>query len=265
MNQEKTPETTYYLRAVVRTIMSPAIWMLTLLQAVMLVSLSLFGGSENAQTSAGFPIFFSFLIFSFVYLMSGLFRSFAVEKNIVTVSEAFSQGKYVFTSFIWLMLRLLALFFFVTNILLVISGAEPGAIIKESAKSFALAVAFLSFIFIYWLPIVFTASDFRLFKTLNVALLVAVDRLKQSIFLALLILFPAVIAWMLPADIPLPVLVGVASVNEIATWIAYVYCIEYLIRDKKQILGLLGIESRPDDTGDGGGANQDDDKKDQGS
>lgn len=265
MDQEKIPESTYQLRAAVRTIMSPAVWLLTILQAVMLVTLSLFGGSENTEPVPGFPVFFSILIFSFIYLMSGLFRSFAGEKNIVTVQEALVQGRYVFTSFIWLMLRLLILFFLITNILFMISGAQPSEIIKEGAKSFALLVAFLSFIFIYWLPIVFTAQDFRLFKTLNTALIVAWDRIRQSVFLALMVLLPAVIAWMMPKDIPLPALVGIASINEIATWIAYVYCMEYLIRDKQRILLLLGLASetknidKPEDTG------KDDDKSDPGS
>lgn len=262
MDQENIPESTYQLRAAVRTIMSPAVWVLTLLQAVMLVSLSLLGGNEESAPTAGFPVIFSLLVFAFVYLMSGLFQAFAKEKNIVTVQEAFSQGKYVFTSFIWLMLRLFILFFLITNILLAISGTQPGEVIKEGAKSFALVVAFLSFIFIYWLPIVFTVSDFRLLKTLNTALLVTWNRLKQSAFLALLVLLPAVIAWMMPADIPLPALVGIASINEIATWIAYVYCIEYLIRDKKRVLGLLGLAIQTKDTASNEDDNNDQDKKD---
>jgi len=244
MSQKKLPESSYQLRAAVRTVMSPAVWMLTLLQAVMLVSLSLLGGNEETGPTAGFPIIFSVLVFAFVYMMSGLFRSFVTEKNIVTVQDAFTQGKYVFTPFIWLMLRLLILFFLIANILFVISGAQPGEIIKEGAKSFALVVSVLSFIFIYWLPIVFTTGDFRLLKTLNTALLIALERFRQAAFLALMVLLPAVIAWMLPADIPLPILVSIASINEIATWIAYVYCIEYLIRDKQNILGLLGIDSQ---------------------
>jgi hypothetical protein len=263
MTQENLPESTYQLRAAVRTIMSPAVWLLTIIQAVLLVSMALFGGSENTEPVPGFPVFFSILVFGFVYMMSGLFRSFVVEKNIVTVQVAFNQGKIVFTSFIWLILRLLILFFLITNILFVVSGAQPAEVIKEGAKTFAFLVAILSFIFIYWLPIVFTASDFRLFKTLNTALLVAWDRIRQSLFLALMVLLPAMIAWLMPKDIPLPALVGIASINEIATWIAYVYCIEYLNRDKARIIGLLGLAAIAKDTAKDKESEQDQDEKDQ--
>jgi len=228
--------------------MSPAVWMLTILQAVMLVSLSLFGGNEAVKPVPGFHIVFSLLIFGFVYLLSGLFRSFATEENIVTVGDAINHGKQAFTPFIWLMLRLLILIFLVLNIFLAISGVQSLNVVKESAKTFALGVSILSFVFIYWLPIVFTNSDFRLFRTLNTALLVAWDRLRQSPFLAFLVLVPALVAWLMPVNIPLPALVGIASINEIATWIAYVYCIEYLIRDKERIVSLLGTASRTKDS-----------------
>ena len=256
------PESTYQIRAAVRTVMSPAVWMLTLWQAIMLISLSMLGGDEETDSVTGFPVIFSILIFGFIYLISGLFRAFSTGTGVVSIPEAFNEGKNYFTPFIWLMLRLLVLFFLVTQILLIVTGAQPGEIIREGAKSFAFAVSFLSFLFIYWLPIVFSTPDFRLFKTLNVALIIAIDRLKQSLFLAVLILLPALIAWTMPADIPLTVLVSMASISEIATWIAYVYCIEYLIRDKKQIRGLLGIKLLPDDTGNQDKSGQDDDKKD---
>ncbi len=256
------PESTYQIRAAVRTIMSPAVWLLTFWQAIMLISLSMLGGSEETSPVTGFPVIFSILIFGFIYLISGLFRAFSTGTGVVSVLEAFNEGKNYFTPFIWLMLRLLVLFFLVTQILLIATGAQPEAIIKEGAKSFAFAVSFLSFLFIYWLPIVFSTPDFRLFKTLNTALIVAIDRLKQSLFLAVLILLPALVAWTMPVDIPLAVLVSIASISEIATWIAYVYCIEYLIRDKKRIHALLGIKLKTDDAGNEDKTSNDDNKKD---
>lgn len=265
MSQEKNSESTYQLRAAVRASMSPAVWLLVLLQAAMLASMSLLGGNEETGPVAGFPIIFSLIIFSFIYLMSGLFRSFAIEENMISIPVALYHGKYAFTSFIWLMLRLLILFFLVTNILLVVSGAQPTEMIKEGAKTFALSVSLLSFVFIYWLPLVFTTNDFHLFKTLNTALLIAIDRIKQSVFLAFLVLLPATIMWMLPTDIPLPALVGIASVNEIATWIAYVYCIEYILRDKQRILVMLGHEPASLDAKKDDDTTQDNDKNDQGS
>ncbi len=256
------PESTYQIRAAVRTVMSPAVWALTLWQAIMLISLSMLGGNEETGPVTGFPVIFSVLIFGFVYLISGLFRAFSTRTGVVSVLEAFNEGKNYFTPFIWLMLRLLLLFFLVTQILLITTGAQPETIIKEGAKSFALVVSFLSFLFIYWLPLVFSTPDFRLFKTLNVALLVAIGRLKQSFFLAILVLVPALTAWMMPVDIPLTVLVSIASISEIATWIAYVYCIEYLIRDKKRIHTLLGIKLQADDAGNQDQISKDDEKKD---
>jgi len=261
-SNNEIPESTYQIRAAVRTVMSPAVWVLTLWQAIMLISLSILGGNEDTGPVTGFPVIFSILIFGFIYLISGLFRAFSTRTGVVSVLEAFNEGKNYFTPFIWLMLRLLVLFFLVTQILLITTGAQPGAIIKEGAKSFAFVISFLSFLFIYWLPIVFSTPDFRLFKTLNAALIVAVDRLKQSLFLAVLILLPALIAWMMPVDIPLAALVSIASISEIATWIAYVYCIEYLIREKKQIHALLGIKLQSKDAGKQDDTNTDDDKKD---
>ncbi len=242
MNQQPTPtESEQRIRAAVRVVLSPGVWLVIGLQVVFMtlrtqtiLPLGDFGPARLAPA-----IFGTLLIL--IYLMSGTFRSFALGNSTVSIYETLSRGKEVFASFLWLLVQvgLLAVVvgFVLLNLLYLSRSVDLEQLITEMVPYVTIIAMVVPFLLVYWFPVVFSTNDFRVFATLRSALRIIWQRLWRSGFLAFLILVPLVAFWLLPDSSPLIVFLIVSVIGEVMGWIAYVYCVESLASNPSWVTG----------------------------
>ena len=247
MNTEyETSESAYRIRAAVRVLLSSAVWLVVGIQAVsqLVLSVSTAPGVEGEQDPAMWRSVVFFASFMFVlYLFAGGFRAFTLGRDRVTVKQALTHAKAVIGDFLWLIVKaslLFALFLLlVLNLAVFITGFDEQKLVELIPNLIWPITHAISLVFVYWLPIVFATSTFRVFKTLAVALQIARQRLPSMGYPAFLILAPAVVLWLLPQGTPLPITLIVTSAANLMSWVAYVYCAEYVIRDRDAVMSLL--------------------------
>lgn len=240
-NQHPTlHENTRRLRAAVRTFMSPAVWLLAVYQAalLMLMRVDLSGFGKNVETLYG-PLVFTVLFMGLFFLAGGTYQSFASTRSLVQIPAVIANGRKIFSNFILLSIKVGLLGLVVINVLVLIaqgfSGLGPEEILKIYARYLTLIVAGLALVFVYWLPVVFVRGNFRLFETLSEALTIGRNRLPQVGFLAALILLPPAILAILPGGTPAPVSIAIGVAGELMAWVAYVYCVDYLQTGGEQV------------------------------
>lgn len=220
--------------------MSPAIWLLAVYQGLILSMLRMdfqsFG--EEAATLYG-PLIFATLFLGFFFLAAGTYQSFVKEPSLVQVMTVVRNARSIFTRFIILSIKVGLLGFLLINIMAVFAqgftGLEPEEIFKAVASYLALIVGVTALALVYWLPLVFFKGNFNMLETMREALILGWARIGQVGFLAALILLPPVVLWLTSNQLPPAILVLGSVVVELLTWVAYVYCVDYLKTDYKPV------------------------------
>ncbi|TDJ69706.1 MAG: hypothetical protein E2O38_12870 [Proteobacteria bacterium] len=242
MNQQPTPtESKQRIRAAVRVVLSPGVWLVIGLQVVFMTlrTQTILPLGDFGPTGLALVIFGTLLIL--IYLMSGTFRSFALGNSTVSIYETLSRGKEVFASFLWLLVQvgLLAVVagFVLLNLLYLSRSVDLEQLITEMVPYVTIIAMVVPFLLVYWFPVVFSTNDFRVFATLRSALRIIWQRLWRSGFLAFLIFFPLVAFWLLPDNSPLIVFLIVSVIGEMMGWTAYVYCVESLASNPSWVTG----------------------------
>ncbi len=242
MNQQPTPtESEQRVRAAVRVVLSPGVWLVIGLQVVFMTlrTQTILPLGDFGPTGLAPVIFGTLLIL--IYLVSGTFRSFALGNSTVSIYETLSRGKEVFASFLWLLVQvgLLAVVvgFVLLNLLYLSRSVDLEQLITEMVPYVTIIAMVVPFLLVYWFPVVFSTNDFRVFATLRSALRIIWQRLWRSGFLAFLIFFPLVAFWLLPDNSPLIVLLIVSVIGEVMGWTAYVYCVESLASNPSWVIG----------------------------
>lgn len=218
------------LRALVRTFLSPGIWLVV--GAQLALQLSLQQLSATGEAPLAWVLALSGLLLGFAWLQAGAYRALAQGRDRLMLADMAHTGFTRFTRFLWLFIKLglsVALTFNVVAFLFVLgSGTSPEGLVRGFAPFLGPLLAVVGFLFVYWLPLVFVTDDFRLFATLRRALSTAWQRLPQSGFLALLILLPPVLFTLLPPEASLWLLAPLAAGASLLGWAAYIYCTEWL-------------------------------------
>lgn len=242
MNQQPTPtESKQRIRAAVRVVLSPGVWLVIGLQVVFMTlrTQTILPLGNFGPTGLALVIFGTLLIL--IYLMSGTFRCFALGNSTVSIYETLSRGKEVFASFLWLLVQvgLLAVVagFVLLNLLYLSRSVDLEQLITEMVPYVTIIAMVVPFLLVYWFPVVFSTNDFRVFATLRSALRIIWQRLWRSGFLAFLIFFPLVAFWLLPDNSPLIVFLIVSVIGEMMGWTAYVYCVESLASNPSWVTG----------------------------
>lgn len=229
----KARESGLRLRAAIRALLSPGIWLLLSVQLALVVTMRWSVPSEASPLTSALAIFLTATVLMlFYYLQAGAFHALTQGRETLTVAEIVRAGRVVFAAFVWLALKAGLLLAAVMNVLifmtLLLTGQDIKAIMNALSPFFGPVVGILTFVFVYWLPFVFVRREFRLLPSLKAALQIAWDRLSDSAFLALLVLAPVLVSGWLPSDTPLMFDLLVSVVSGVMGWIAYIYCIEVL-------------------------------------
>lgn len=221
------------LHALVRTLLSPGVWMVLATQVIVVF---LFWWPLPDKTPALVVSLMTFLtaaaLMLFFYLEAGAFHALTLARDALSIGQVIRGGVPVFTRFLWLILKAGVLLVVLLNLVFLLAMSVTGAELKALTAAFYRFISpvagVAAFIFAYWLPFVFVRQEFRLFVSLRAALRIAHARLSHSVFLALLILAPTLAAGLLPADLPMTLSLAVNVLAGLLGWIAYVYCVETL-------------------------------------
>jgi hypothetical protein len=226
-------ENTYRIRATVRALMSPGMWLVVTAQAVTLILFSFAGNQDSVNKVT--PIYAVFSFFVFLFVTSGMFRSLATGSGVVSVKEVLTNAPLVFGRFLMLGLKIFFLFLFLFYFVLVFLGGGL-ELLKTYPWVWGMVLALVTVALVYWLPIVFVTDRFELAQTLISAIHMQQKRLPQLPFIAILLLTPTVLGLFLNLQQGLLAVVSISVLSEILGWIAYTYCIEYVVRHKDQAL-----------------------------
>jgi hypothetical protein len=168
----------------------------------------------------------------FFYVQAGAFQALSQGREAVSVSEVIRAGKAVFAAFVWLILKAGLLFAVIMNILVLVALLLTGSNLEDLTQAltsyFGPITGVLAFVFVYWLSLVFVQREFRLLPGLKASLRIAWERLSHSAFLVLMVLVPALVVGLLPADSPVLINALASLATGILGWIAYIYCVDAL-------------------------------------
>lgn len=221
------------LRAAIRALLSPGIWLLLAVQIALVFTMRWSVPDDASPLTSALAIFLTATaLMLFYYLQAGAFHALTQGRETLTVAEVVRAGRVVFAAFVWLTLKAGLLLAAVMNVLifaaLLLTGQDIKALMNALSPFFGPVVGILTFVFVYWLPFVFVRREFHLLPSLKAALQIAWDRLSDSALLAFLVLVPVLVSSLLPSDTPLLFDVLVSVVSGVMGWIAYIYCIEVL-------------------------------------
>jgi hypothetical protein len=221
------------LHAMVRAVLSPGIWLVLAAQLLLMFTLQWRVSEDAAPLLSMLAIFLTAMaLMLFFYLQAGAFQALSQGRGALPVSEVVRAGKAVFAAFVWLILKAGLLFAVVMNVLvlvaLLLTGSNLEVLTQTLTAYFGPMTGVLAFVFVYWLPWVFVQREFRLLPGLKAALRIAWARLSHSVFLALMVLVPALTAGFLPADGPILFNALASLTSGLLGWIAYIYCVDAL-------------------------------------
>lgn len=239
------------IRAAVRALMSPGVWLVVAVQLptgmlIHNILLTLSSG-ESAQPLLPWIMLLTLLFLVYVYLMSGTSRAFALNAATVSLQDAVMRGQQVFNAFLWLAVKIcllgmlavyvgLYVFGMVAQLIGVTTESETEAVIQTLTPVLVpivkAAAMITPFALVYWLPIVFVRNDFRVIPTVRLALKIIWRQLPRSGFLAFLVFFPLLLLWLLPSAAPFVVTLLLGVLGQLLAWIAYVYCVEMLLANR---------------------------------
>ncbi len=235
------------LRAAIRALLSPGIWLLLSVQLALVFTMRWSAPADASPVTSALAIFLTATaLMLFYYLQAGAFHALTQGRETLTVAEVVRAGRVVFAAFVWLTLKAGLLLAAVMNVLifaaLLLTGHDIKDVMNALSPFFSPAVGILVFVFVYWLPFVFVRREFHLLPSLKAALQIAWDRLSDSVFLAFLVLVPVLVSGLLPSDTPLLFDLLASVVSGVMGWIAYIYCIEVLREQPPQ----AGSANSPD-------------------
>lgn len=220
------------LRAAIRALLSPGIWLLLCVQLALIVTMHWSMPADDSPLSTPAIFLMATVLMLFYYLQAGAFQALTQSRETLTLVEVARAGWAVFTAFVWLALKAGLLLAAVMNVLIIVAmlvtGYDIKALMNAIAPFFSPVVGILTFVFVYWLPFVFVRREFHLLPSLKAALRIAWDRRSDSAFLAVLVLVPSLVTGWLPPDTPLLFDLLLSLVSGVMGWIAYIYCIEIL-------------------------------------
>jgi hypothetical protein len=215
------------IRAFVRVLLSPVVWLVTLYQGGLMVLLRADVTPASQLVTA---FLYATLFLGFFFLAAGTYRAFVVTRNVVSIPVAVGHARAAFSGFMLLLVKAGLLAIVVLNVVVVVgqgaTGLEPEEFIKTYIGWLPQLVAVLAFVFVFWLPIVFVHNNFSLFATLRTAVGFWRGRFHEGIFLALLVLLPAAVLGLVPEKAPFALHLAIGMAGEILTWVAFVYCAE---------------------------------------
>ena len=219
------------IRAAVRVCLSKGVWLVLAVQMVLFFALReprIVGDVPDAVR----VIMVALAVAAFLYLVAGVSQALANERDAVGVRASLQAGVTSFGPFLWLIVKVALLAGLTLNILLpfiATPGSADRAVLPEPLlQAFPLIEGLISFVFVYWLPVVFVQRKFALFATLRVALITAWERLPHAAYLAFLTLAPVVPALFLPDATPLVIMLALSLLAGLMDWIAYDYCVQSL-------------------------------------
>lgn len=230
------------LRAVVRAVVSPGIWLLIAAQLLypLLRQTGMLAGQGAGTPDLAGSLVFGLVAMLVLYLQAGVFEALVRSRETVSVAEVLKAGKTRFADFIWLALKAGLLFGLVLGLILtalmLVSGKPPESEMNRLSGFFAAIFIALPILLLWWLPSVFVTADFRLIASLQTARRELTSRPARSVFPAVLVLLPPLVLLAIPADTIWPVLLGLEALGMLAIWVADIYCIEWL-RDKGNSAG----------------------------
>ncbi|WP_372522001.1 hypothetical protein [Sulfuricaulis sp.] len=234
------------LRAAIRALLSPGIWLVLAVQIALVFSMRDMPADASTMASVLAIFLTATALTLFYYLQAGAFHALTLGRETLAVMETVRAGRAVFAAFVWLTVKAGLLLAAVMNVFifaaLLLTGQDIKAIMNALSPFFSLVVGILTFVFVYWLPIVFVRREFHLLPSLKSALQNAWDRRSDSAFLAFLVLVPVLVSGFLPSDTPLLFDLLVSVVSGVMGWIAYIYCIEVLREQPPQ----AGSANSPD-------------------
>ena len=227
----------FRLHATVRALLSPGIWFVLATQIALLFSLQWRVPADAAPLQSMLAVFLTATaLLMFFYLQAGAFQALTQGRDTLSVMEIVRAGKPVFVSFVWLTIKAGLLFALTMNVLvllaLMFTGSDFKNLMQMLQSTFGPMTGLLGFVFVYWLPIVFVQRDFRLLPSLKAALKVAWSRIAHAMFLAILVLVPALVTGLLPVETPLLVNAVTSLASGLLGWIAYIYCVDILRRSR---------------------------------
>ena len=234
------------LRATVRALLSPGIWLLLFVQLALVLTLRWSAPADASPLTSALAILLTATaLMLFYYLQAGTFHALTQSREILSVTEIMRAGRVVFTAFVWLALKAGLLLAAVMNVLIFVGLLLTGqdlhdikTLMNALAPFFSPVVGLLTLVFVYWLPFVFMRREFHLLPSLKAALRIARNRVSDFVFLGFLVLVPALVSGWLPSDTPLLADLLLSVVSGVMGWIAYIYCIEVLREQAPQADGV---------------------------
>lgn len=228
------------LHAAIRAVLSPGIWFVLAAQIALMFVLQWRAPTDATPLVSTLVVFLTATsLMLFFYLQAGAFQALTLGRDALAIGEILQAGKPVFASFVWLTLKAGLLFALVINVLvlvtLMLTGSDFKSLVETLSQTFGPVIAVLGFIFVYWLPYVFVHREFHLLPSLKAALQVAWKRAHHSVFLALLVLVPALATGFIPAASPVVIHVLASVVTGIMGWIAYIYCADILRQQHQHV------------------------------
>lgn len=233
IQQHKPGENTYRIRAAVRVLMSPGMWLVVFLFVLTAMQNPLVTGAQVKPGDSS--ILFHLSLFAFLYAVSGLFQSLATANNVVSVQDVIKNAPAVFGRFILLILKAIFVFILFPVVLLFSMMGDPGEL-KSHFWAISIIYELCILLTIYWLPIAFVTGNFGLIQTIVAALHMQMRRLRQLPFLAVLLLTPNLLGLLFRSEQPMMAVVSISILSEILGWIAYTYCIEHVVRHRDEVV-----------------------------
>ena len=229
------------IRAAVRTVLSPGVWLAIAVQLptglLIYWVIGMLLSEEPAQGQLrAFTLLLALLFLAYLFLMSGASRSFAIGAATVSVQEAARRGTEVFNAFLWLAVKIFLLGIVASSVFLYFLGiavqlagvnsqGEAQGLLMSVIKGIALITPFA---LVYWLPVIFVRNDFRVIPTVWRALKIIGRQLPRSGFLAFLMFAPLLVLWLMPAGTPFVLILIITLLGQLMAWTAYVYCVQTL-------------------------------------
>lgn len=220
------------LRALVRTLWSPAVWLLVGTQILYIALQRVHVGAGEDQGAAVTVAMLSGALLLFVlYLQCGVYRVGAGSRDAVAVSAVLRAGREVFGRFLWLTIKA-GLFLGALFALVMVAGHLASGEEKLEPAQFALpariVLAVMPWVLVWWLPWVFMRERFGMVESLKAAWALFLEERRQLPFLALLTVVPTSLLALLPAATPLVAALVADAVSLVLLWVANFYCLEWL-------------------------------------
>ena len=214
-------ENTWRLRAVVRAALSRAVWLALLLHLLPSLLVLEIPVLQKLRGSL-----FMVAVMAYLYVASGLMHTAAQHRDPVLATAAVQAASAVYGRFLWLVLRAV----FLVALLLIVTGLLPQVINTDNLLWTGLAATGVRLLFVWWLPFVFHSGQFALFDSVAEALKLLQQHRARLVFLAPLLLLPALAAAFTPPTAPLAIVLLVGAILELSHWAGYLYCAEVLLR-----------------------------------